>query len=452
MKKASLPDDYLNRYAAGPPWTLKAGNLENIGQVVVIPAYAEKEHLFATLASVAANHDSSLEKTLIICVINNKAEAMDADKENNAQTIALLSALIHKKTFKNFALDDDLGRSLSSIAKRPLRLGVVDASSSGLEIPSRTGGVGMARKIGMDMAFSLLRNSGEKPRLIYSLDADTLVQSDYLSSVRQVFSSGKTGTGVVAYEHQMPADETMRRAICRYEIFLRYWVLGLQFARSLYAFHSIGSTMVTTTDLYLAVRGMNRREAGEDFYFLNKLAKAGSIRRIHETRVYPSARISTRVPFGTGAAVAKMLSGTSPDLRLYDPRIFIILKDWIALMMQSFHLSENQILSKAREIDPGLADFLAARGFLSVWPKIRGNLNDQKTLERQFHGWFDGFETLKLVNFLTKEFYPRINLFCAVQKILEMQNREYPGMRPCENVSSPNDDPMDILSYLRALT
>ncbi|KFN37983.1 hypothetical protein KN63_06770, partial [Smithella sp. F21] len=117
MKKASLPDDYLNRYAAGAPWTLKAGNLENIGQVVVIPAYAEKEHLFATLASVAANPDSSLEKTLIICVINNKAEATDADKENNAQTIALLNALIHKNTFKNFAPAGDLDRSLSCIAK-----------------------------------------------------------------------------------------------------------------------------------------------------------------------------------------------------------------------------------------------------------------------------------------------------------------------------------------------
>jgi len=117
---------------------------------------------------------------------------------------------------------------------------------------------------------------------------------------------------------------------------------------------------------------------------LNKLAKAGSIRRIHETRVYPSARISTRVPFGTGAAVAKMLSGASSDLCFYDPRIFMILKDWIALMMLSFHLSENQILSQAREIDPGLADFLAARGFLSVWPKIRGNLNDQRRLKGSF--------------------------------------------------------------------
>ena len=125
------------------------------------------------------------------------------------------------------------------------------------------------------------------------------------------FSRGKAQTGIVAYEHQMPSDDIEQAAICSYEIFLRYWVLGLQYARSPYAFHSIGSTIVTTADGYLAVRGMNRREAGEDFYFLNKLAKTGPIRQIRETVVYPSARISRRVPFGTGAAVEKIVSGTN---------------------------------------------------------------------------------------------------------------------------------------------
>ncbi len=51
-----------------------------------------------------------------------------------------------------------------------------------------------------------------------------------------------------------------------------------------------------------------------------------------------------------------------------------------------------------------LAEFLAARGFLTVQPKIRANVKDRKTYERQMHGWFDGFETLKLINFLTRNF------------------------------------------------
>ncbi len=450
MKKTSLLNDYLNRYAAGPTWKLTAGNLENIHQVVVIPAYAEKDLIFTTLAAIAANPDDALKKTLVLCVINNKAAAAAVDKENNSQTLARLAALISKKSLRPFMDTDDLRDALLRIADRPIRLGFIDASTPGLEIPPHVGGVGMARKIGMDMALRLLVNSGDGPRLIISLDADTLVQPDYLSSVRNVFTGGRAQTGVVDYEHQMPSDRIEQMAIGCYEIFLRYFVLGLQYAQSPYAFHSIGSTIVTTADSYLAVRGMNRREAGEDFYFLNKLAKISAIRQIGETVVFPSARVSKRVPFGTGAAVGKTLSGERQEHFLYDPRIFVILKEWIALMKDCFNQSEDQIMDRARDIDPGLGAFLAARGFLSIWPKIRSNLKDQKTYIRQFHGWFDGFETLKLINYLTKEYYPRIGLLPAVKKILELNNPGCPVYVQGGNIAD-QENIMRVLRYLRGL-
>jgi len=451
MKKASLLYDYLERYSAGLHWKLQAANLDNIEQIVVIPAYSERDLIFDTLASIAANNDAALEKTLIVCVINNKSEVSAADKENNRQTLALMNALINKQSFNKFKMAEDSLASLQAIADRPLRLACMDATSPGWEIPSRVGGVGMARKIGMDMALRLLQQSCEEPRLILSLDADTLVRPDYLSVIHNVFSSGKTQTGIIDYEHQMPLDEAERSAICCYEIFLRYWVMGLQFAQSPYAFHSIGSTIVTTADSYLAVRGMNRREAGEDFYFLNKLAKTSPVRNIRETVVYPSARISRRVPFGTGAAIEKMLSGIEHEQRFYDPRIFIIIREWITLMKESFNRSTDQILIKAKKIDPGLESFLVARGFLSVWPKIRRNLKDQKTYDRQFHNWFDGFETLKLVNTLTKELYPRIPMLPALKKIFELQSIDFPDGIFDENFTQAEDE-MRILSYLRERT
>jgi hypothetical protein len=451
MKKDSLLHDYLTKYAAGPPWTLHAGPLEGIDQVVVIPAYAEKGHIFTTLASLAANSATLLEKTLVLCVINNKKEAPAADKDNNRQTIDILNALIGGQSFPDLQPGDDLFFALKKISESPLRLGCIDASSPGLEIPARAGGVGMARKIGMDAALRVLECSINEPRLVISLDADTIVRPDYLTSVRTAMSSRKAQTGIVSYEHWMPADETGKRAICLYEIFLRYWVLGLKYARSPYAFHSIGSTIVTTGDAYLAVRGMNRREAGEDFYFLNKLAKIGPIRRIHETVVYPSARVSTRVPFGTGAAVGKISGDESSGHDLYDPRVFCILKKWIDLMQQSFCLSEKQILDMACDIDPGLESFLTLRGFRLVWPKIRCNVKDQKTCERQFHGWFDGFETLKLVNYLTREFYPRVSMNSALDDILEMADMKYPGSLSAGDIIKM-EDAVCILNFLRNQT
>ena len=451
MKKASLIDDYLNRYAAGPPWRLQTADFGPVEQVVVIPAYAERDSLLFTLASVALNPEALLSKTMVLCVVNNKADAPDEDKENNAQTLTWLDALIRRRHFDAPEADEKLRGAWRAVTASPIRLGFIDASSPGLEIPDREGGVGMARKIGMDTALRLLSTSEHKPRLILSLDADTLVRSDYLSAVRSAFSSGRAQAGMVDYEHPMPPDREQQAAVCRYEIFLRYWVLGLQFAESPYAFHSIGSTMVTTDEGYLAVRGMNRREAGEDFYFLNKLAKLGPLRKIHETRVYPSGRSSGRVPFGTGAAVAGMVSRASGDYPLYDPRAFVVLRALIALMNKSFQGTAEEILGRAKEIHSGLGEFLAARRFLTVQPKIRSNVKDRKTYERQMHEWFDGFETLKLIHFLTRHFYPKISLPSAVKQLLEMQNLEFPCRLSGEGAPGLEDG-LKMLFALRRLT
>ncbi len=451
MKKASALKDYLDRYAAGEPWSLQAGNLDHLEQVVVIPAYAEKDHLFDTLLSLAQNDEQCLQKTLVVCVINNKSTAPAADKENNARTLECIQALIGRKSINGFSDDDHLQITLQKIAASPIRLACVDAASPGMEIPEKEGGVGMARKIGMDTALRVLGTSNEGVRLIFCLDADTLVQANYLSAVRKAFAGGKTKTGILAYEHPIPPDGMERTAIVQYEIFLRYWVLGLCYADSPYAFHSIGSTMVITTGAYLGVRGMNRRAAGEDFYFLNKLAKTGSIRPISETVVYPSARVSGRVPFGTGAAVQKIAADENSAYPFYDPRVFQILKEWIALMRQSFSLNEHQIMDMASRIDSGLISFLDRRDFLSVWPKIRANVKDEKTCQSQFHRWFDGFETLKLVNDLTRECYPRTSQREALMKILPMMKLEIPGSLLCKN-NPDQEDQLNVLACLRRWT
>jgi hypothetical protein len=51
---------------------------------------------------------------------------------------------------------------------------------------------------------------------------------------------------------------------------------------------------------------MNTRQAGEDFYLLQKFIEIGSLQEIRNTAVYPSSRTSLRVPFGTGKAMHQM--------------------------------------------------------------------------------------------------------------------------------------------------
>jgi glycosyltransferase involved in cell wall biosynthesis len=425
MNKPSSFNKYEQNYSAAKRWKLIAGDTEHISQVVVIPAYDEKIMLFSTLASLARNQPSSLDYSFVLCVINNKKNSPDEVKKNNQQTLECLQALVHKKSLDQLNIDGDLKDILYLITDAQLRLGYIDASSAGYEIPAKEGGVGMARKIGMDMALGLLSNSSSLKKQILSLDADTLVQSNYLAATKDFFT-GDVKTAVVAYEHQEPLNDEERAAIYCYEIFLRYWSLGLRYAKSPYAFHSIGSTMICSTDAYLAVRGMNRREAGEDFYFLNKLAKIGEIKYIKETCVYPSARASLRVPFGTGKRIQRFLSGKQEEYVLYDPQIFGILAQWLQFMEKPFSYDETDILKNAGLINPLLASFLTNCCFAQAWTRIRRNVKEENTLINHFHYWFDGFKTLKLINHLTREFYSPVNMFAALESILKMQKIAVP--------------------------
>jgi hypothetical protein len=451
MKKKSLIDTYLQHYSTGEKWDIIANDTENISQVVVIPAYAEREMLFSTLVSIAQNPSSSLENSFVLCIINNKDNSPSAAIQNNLETIKYLEALVNKKPLRKFNTDQELYSLLLTLSDVKLKLGYINASSRGYEIPQNTGGVGMARKIGMDMALRLLKKSSAPRNLILSLDADTLVQNNYLSAIKNYFTQ-KVKTAIVAYEHQMPLNYEEQAAICCYEIFLRYWVLGLKYAKSPWAFHSIGSTIVTSTEAYQEVRGMNKREAGEDFYFLSKLAKMSKIGYIKETCVYPSARPSARVPFGTGKRIQRFLSGDQKEeYLLYDPQIFLILAEWLHLMKNQFKCGDDEILIKTERIHPMLKSFLKDCHFTAVWSKIRRNAKDEKTLTSQFNDWFDGFKTLKLINYFTKEVYPQINMFEALERILSML--EMHGLKLNAETKIPQlKEQIKILQYLRTVT
>lgn len=451
MRRKSLVDTYLQNYSVGEKWQLTAKDTDNISQVVVIPAYAEKELLFSTLASIAQNPSSSLEYSFVLCVVNNKDNSPCEAIENNLWTIECLDTLMARKSLKKISAKKNIYPLLDCIAESKLKLGYINAASRGCEMPANTGGVGMARKIGMDMAVRLLGNNSTSSPVILCLDADTLVRDNYLSVIKKYFTA-EIKTAILAYEHQMPQTYEEQAAIVCYEIFLRYWILGLKYAKSLWAFHSIGSTIAVSTEAYIQVRGMNRREAGEDFYFLNKLAKTGEVNYIKDTCVYPSARSSTRVPFGTGKRIQRFLSGArEEEYILYDTRIFTILGDWLELMKGSFLCDENEILTKAGEIHALLKNFLIINGFAVVWPKIRSNSKDEKTLARQFNDWFDGFKTLKLINYFTKEVYPQINMFEALNRILSMSGMQ--GPKQNSGIKIPQlEDQVEMLQYLRSMT
>ena len=405
---------FLARRAGFLPNRLVSGDLDGIGRVVVIPVLAEEERLFKTLDSLARNPAEQLAGTLVICVVNNRAgpHARHEQVADNQRTLAHLENLVH-------------GRSAATqpgIAPGSLRLAYVDASSPGCEIGPKMG-VGEGRRIGLDLGLSVLAETAEDPGPLICLDADTLVEADYLSEVQQHFVGRDTWAAVVGYAHTLPTGARRRAAIIRYETFLRYHELGLRSARSPYAFPTIGSTIVTSCDAYVSAGGMNRRQAGEDFYFLQELAKTGGVSRIDSTTVHPSARSSDRVPFGTGATIGRHLSGADDGATVYHPDVYKILGDWLALVVNDLDRGASELLVEAGGISLQLREFLELNRFEEIWPRLQRNAPHHAGLELQFHRWFDGFKTLKLIHYLRDQQLPNAPVFDAIARIEPSSSR-----------------------------
>lgn len=413
---------YLTRRALPDAWPLETKSIADIRQVVVIPALAESERLFLTLDDLANCDAHSIAETLVICVVNNKNDAAPDIVRDNQETLARLKA---------YAAQDRL------------RLAYVDAASPGCELPPKTG-VGMARKIGMDWAVAVLGGTAEG--VICSLDADTRVRPDYLAAISQSFDRRQLWGASIHYEHPLDVDPETRGAITRYELFLRYYVLGLRFAGSPYAFHTVGSAMACRAEAYVAVSGMNKRQAGEDFYFLNELAKTGGVRPLASTTVYPSPRASQRVPFGTGARITRYLAQPEEGFASYHPASFDVLRQWLKAMQEGPDSSGGKMLAEAKAIALPLWDYLTSQKFEDAWDRMRANARDEASFAAQTHRWFDAFRTLKCIHCLRDAKYGELDLCAAVQDILEHSTIPKPQGRP-----STREQHDTLLTELRRL-
>jgi hypothetical protein len=187
--------------------------------------------------------------------------------------------------------------------------------------------------------------------------------------------------------------------------------------------------MACTAEGYARMGGMNLRGAGEDFYFLQHLAKTGGVSRVKGTVVYPSARTSHRVPFGTGRSMTDLLSQKDGAVLFYRLECFQILRDWLNLVGQSLGTEAKPLQQKARKISPDLADFLEADKFVSVWEKLRKNFRTPGNLSKGFHEWFGGLKTMKLIHHLSAGGYPRQNPEQTVPPLLR-----WAGLEPVEGI------------------
>ncbi len=196
---------------------------------------------------------------------------------------------------------------------------VIDRSSPGKGWKGNHFGVGWARKTVMDA----INEKANGNNIIVSIDADTTFKEAYLESIQDNFIRHPDFAGLaVPYYHLLTDDEVTDRCILRYEIYMRYFALNMWRIANPYRFTAIGSAMAFSVWAYRAVGGITPHKSGEDFYFMQKLAKYGRIMHWNSERIYPAARFSDRVLFGTGPAMIKGREGDWSSYPIYPFQLF----------------------------------------------------------------------------------------------------------------------------------
>ncbi len=346
---------------------------------MVVPACAESAAF--TDGYRAAARDAG--RLLVVAVLNGRVGADESVHEANARCMRDL-----RSRFSLQPLAD--GGWLGGDGNMSVL--VVDRFTAARRLSSRHG-VGLARKIGADIALELIAAGRVRHPFVAMTDADACLPEDYFPRVAEL-----DGCAVASFPfwHEPSGDRQIDRATALYEVRLRYIQRGLEWASSPYAFHSVGSTLAVHALSYAQVRGVPKRRAAEDFYLLGKLSKLRPLARLAGKPVRIRSRVSHRVPFGTGAETAKLVRGE--ELDLYHPDCFAAVRDvthTLRRLSKSRRLSGPNLLSS---LSPTIRVFLESLGAVPTWQKLGEQAPSQLALLRRLHDWFDGFRTLKLMH------------------------------------------------------
>lgn len=419
-QKKSL--NYLSKHAFLPKIIVSPPR-PNLAIAVVIPCYNEPE-IIPSLLSLFKCEKPNKGSVEILVVINSSETDSEKITEQNKKTITEIESV---KT---------------TDCPEWIQIHIITAD----KLPSKHAGVGLARKIGMDEAVRRFLYSKNRNGIITGFDADSLCESNYFTAIERYFSENPACPAAsIHFEHPLNGllGSDIYTGITQYELHLRYYIQALRFAEFPFAFHTIGSSFVVRSETYCSQGGMNRRQAGEDFYFLHKVIPLGNYGEINETKIIPSPRASNRVPFGTGRAINEFLDSSSKEIVTYHPNIFVELKSWIKLIPEFWEMSDEQIEKCIEKLLPATIEFLKNADIYHRIKEIKSNSASFKTYQLRFFRWFDGFMVLKFVHYLRDHAFGELKINEAASQLLGF-------VRPNLNLTSETEAE-SLLGFYRKL-
>jgi glycosyltransferase involved in cell wall biosynthesis len=389
------------------------------GIIVVVPAYNEPGvvKLLDSLAK-CTRPDCAVE---VIIVVNAPSDASDESIFNNEITI---------KNIESWKLQNiDCFFRLFSFIVSPVIAGW---------------GVGLARKTGMDEAVRRFNCINKPEGIILNVDADCQVQKNYFKAVySELLLQKERSACSIYFEHPVSGSEfsdNIYRSIILYELHLRYYLQALAITGFPDVFHTVGSAIAVKALPYIKAGGMNRKQAGEDFYFIQKLIPAGGYFSLNSTTVYPSPRESFRVPFGTGASMGKLSMADNPSLLTYNLQAFNDLRFCFG-MTEKFYSCNNEELSEFYGLLPiGVKSFISENVWVEKMIEVKDNTSGYPSFRKRFFGWFNMFKVVKYLNFVHQEIFEKQLVVDAASSLLHVNG-----------VVLESDSAVDLLFQYRSM-
>jgi len=391
----SFADIYFSRFKALPK-IFQHDPCPDTGIIVVIPCL-DDDFIFRTLESLEKAVQPKC-KTEVIVIVNSGENTPQNAIENNRKIYIKLEQ--NAATYKSFHLLPHLIENT----------------------PKKIAGVGFARKTGMDEAVRRFNALNKPSGIIVSLDSDCLIEKDYFCEISNYFVKySDSDACTVQFKHDF--DEYLYSgdiisACTLYEIYLRYFRLSLQYCGYPNSLHTIGSCFCVTAQSYIKAGGMSKRQGGEDFYFLHKLALMTKIGTIDsKALVFPSPRISYRVPFGTGKAVSKIISENK--YTVYNFKLFEILKQFYN-NAENFYVQGKYVRSLIPEDIIECMDQELLKSHIDDCLKNTNNVN---SFLRRFFAKFDAFFIVRFLNsFDQNSDFPPVDVCIAASQLLQKYN------------------------------
>lgn len=380
---------YFQKHALYPPLVQKIPS-KDLDLIVVIPSYHE-EGLMRAIQSLLACHVN--EAKIEIIVVLNQPESQNAIQSYH-----------------------ELQRKELMGLKATGAIEILDLPV--FSLPNKAAGVGLARKIGMDEACYRFE-SIQKDGIILCFDADCTCHPNYLQEVREAFKKmPKINALSIGFKHRMDElNEFTRDAIIQYELHLRTYIGWQQYFNYSMAFQTLGSCMAVRSKAYQQQGGMNKRKAGEDFYFLHKYSVLGQLAELKPLLVYPSGRISDRVPFGTGKSVNEIVKAKVP-LMSYNPNGIKCYCNFYTKLCDSWSSIKEGNSWRSIPSSDVLTEFLVHAGFEEALSQDLNHSTTKQVFASRIGRFLNPFRLMKFLHAASGSDFPEIPVQVAATKLL----------------------------------